>query len=191
MMSLELLAEPLPGLKIIRAPRHTDARGFFQETFHEDAYRQLGIEPSFVQDNWSRSTRGTVRGLHYQLRKPQAKLIQVVSGEVFDVAVDIRRGSPSYGKSHMIQLSGAEAVQVYIPEGYAHGFCVVSEQADLMYKCTDFYHADDNYGIHWDDPDLSIEWPPVIDQPTLSDKDLTHPKLRDVDPACLPVFETS
>ena len=154
-----------------------DARGFFMETFHADKFASQGLPTCFVQDNHSRSVRGVLRGLHYQLHHPQGKLVRVVSGEVFDVAVDIRKGSPMFGKWVGAVLSGDNQRQMYVPPGVAHGFCTVSEQADFLYKCTDLYAPGDEYGIAWDDPDLAIAWPQL--DYLLSDKDLKNPKLSD------------
>ena len=154
-----------------------DPRGFFMETFHARKFRLQGLPETFVQDNHSRSTRGVLRGLHYQLEHPQGKLVRVVSGEVLDVAVDIRKGSPFFGKWAGAVLSEENLKQIYIPPGFAHGFCVLSERADVLYKCTDFYTPGDEYGIAWDDPDIGIEWPEL--DYVLSDKDRRYPRLMD------------
>jgi dTDP-4-dehydrorhamnose 3,5-epimerase len=166
-----------PEVLLIEPDVFRDARGFFMETFHAGKFRELGLPENFVQDNHSRSARGVLRGLHYQLQHPQGKLVRAVSGEVLDVAVDIRTGSPFFGTWVGIVLSGDNPMQIYIPPGFAHGFCVVSEQADVSYKCTDFYAPGDEYGIAWDDPDIGIEWPEL--EYLLSDKDRRYPRLKD------------
>ena len=174
---------PLPGLLVIEPRVFRDDRGFFWETHHASRYAEAGIADPFIQDNASRSTRGTLRGLHYQLERPQGKLVWVVRGEVFDVAVDIRKSSPTFGKWFGLRLSGEEPKQLYIPPGFAHGFCVLSDSADFVYKCTNLYAPDDERGIRWNDPDIGIEWP--IAQPLFSDKDQRFQMLRDVPPADL------
>jgi dTDP-4-dehydrorhamnose 3,5-epimerase len=172
---------PLPGLLVIEPRVFRDDRGFFWETHHASRYAEAGIADPFVQDNVSRSTRGTLRGLHYQLKRPQGKLVWVVHGEVFDVAVDIRNSSPTFGKWFGLRLSGEEPKQLYIPPGFAHGFCVLSESADFAYKCTTFYSPDDERGIIWSDPEIGINWP--IAEPLLSAKDQRFSRLREVIPA--------
>jgi dTDP-4-dehydrorhamnose 3,5-epimerase len=154
-----------------------DARGFFMESWHADKYRSAGLPGEFVQDNHSRSSRGVLRGLHYQLEHPQGKLVRAATGEVFDVAVDIRRGSPRFGKWVGVLLSAQNHRQLYVPPGFAHGFCALSEQADVLYKCTVPYAPGDEYGIAWNDPDLAIAWP--SQDYRLSDKDGHYPMLRD------------
>jgi len=185
-MALQCEKTPLPGVLILQPDRFGDERGFFMETFHREKYRPLGMDRDFVQDNFSHSCRGTLRGLHFQLRRPQAKLVMVLAGEVFDVAVDIRRGSPTFGKWFGLILSGGNLKQMFIPEGFAHGFCVMSEQADFMYKCTDFYDADDDRGILWSDPGIGIKWPER--SPLLSAKDIRLPRLAEIAPDGLPSF---
>jgi dTDP-4-dehydrorhamnose 3,5-epimerase len=165
-----------------------DNRGHFLETYQTHRYRQEGIAATFVQDNLSYSTKGVVRGLHYQLQQPQGKLVSVAAGEVLDVVVDIRRGSPHFGKSMSIILSSDNYRQLYIPEGFAHGFSVLSERALFLYKCTDYYHPGDEYGIRWDDPSLEIDWPPG--EFILNDKDKGFPLLKDVPEQHLPVWGT-
>jgi dTDP-4-dehydrorhamnose 3,5-epimerase len=147
----------IPEVKLIKPRRFDDDRGFFQQTYHQRQYQAAGISPVFVQDNWSHSSKGVLRGLHYQLKNPQAKLVSVIRGEVFDVAVDIRRGSPAFGKWVGEILSAENGCQLYVPEGFAHGFCVLSDTVDFFYKCSDFYTPGDEYGIRWDDPDIGIE----------------------------------
>lgn len=159
----------LPGVVLIEPKVFEDSRGFFMETYNAECYAEHGISAKFVQDNHSKSIKGTLRGMHYQLGRPQGKLVRVVSGEVFDVAVDIRKGSPSFGCWVGERLSAENKRQMYISEGFAHGFCVLSETAEFLYKCTDFYSPSDERGILWNDPDVGIEWP--LDAPILSDKD--------------------
>jgi dTDP-4-dehydrorhamnose 3,5-epimerase len=166
-----------PEVLLIRPDVYEDPRGFFMESYHARKYAAQGLPGQFVQDNHSRSTRGVLRGLHYQLNHPQGKLVRVVRGEVFDVAVDIRRGSPHFGRWTGQTLSEENRLQLYIPPGFAHGFCTLSGQADFLYKCTDFYLPDDEYGIAWDDPDIAIDWP-AMDY-LLSDRDRTFPRLAD------------
>jgi dTDP-4-dehydrorhamnose 3,5-epimerase len=168
----------LPGVLLIEPRVFSDARGVFWETYHAQRYADAGIPATFVQDNASRSVRGTLRGLHYQLRRPQGKLVWVSWGQVFDVVVDIRRGSPHFGRWFGLTLRGDHPQQLYIPPGFAHGFCVLSESADFAYKCTEFYAPDDERGILWNDPGIGIEWP--IAEPLLSAKDRSYHRLNDV-----------
>lgn len=149
----------IPGCVAITPQKHGDDRGFFMELYHADRYRQCGITEPFVQDNFSRSSQGTLRGLHYQLNSPQGKLVQVVRGEVFDVAVDLRRSSPAFGKGVGILLNDQNRKQLYVPAGCAHGFLVLSESADFLYKCTSLYAPEDERVLLWNDPDLQIPWP--------------------------------
>jgi dTDP-4-dehydrorhamnose 3,5-epimerase len=174
----------LPGLLIIEPKVYKDSRGFFFETFYESKYKAGGINKPFVQDNISRSTRNVLRGLHYQLERPQAKLVSVFRGAVFDVAVDIRKGSPTFGQWEGLELSDKNNLQLFIPEGFAHGFCVLSDEADFFYKCTDYYHPESEHGILWNDPDLAISW--KIADPILSEKDKKYKRLKDVLPEVLP-----
>lgn len=174
-------ATPLdhPEVLLIEPDVFPDPRGFFMETFHSIKYAEHGLPAVFLQDNHSRSSRGVLRGLHYQLKNPQGKLVRVVSGEVFDVAVDIRRGSPWFGKWVGAILSEENHRQMYVPPGFAHGFCTLSEHADFLYKCTDLYAPGDEYGIAWDDPEIAIEWPEM--DYLISDKDLANPLLIESD----------
>ncbi|MBR3305899.1 MAG: dTDP-4-dehydrorhamnose 3,5-epimerase [Lachnospiraceae bacterium] len=149
----------IEGLKVITPSVFGDERGYFMETYQQKEFAEAGIDRVFVQDNQSASVRGVLRGLHFQINHPQAKLVRVVRGEVFDVAVDIRKGSATYGKWYGVRLSEENKKQFYIPEGFAHGFLVLSERAEFCYKCTDFYHANDEGGIKYDDPGIGIEWP--------------------------------
>ena len=157
---------------------HRDARGFFLETYHRAKYAEGGITAAFVQDNHSRSARGTLRGLHAQLRRPQGKLIRCVLGEIYDVAVDIRRGSPTFGRWVGVRISGEDFRQLWIPPGFAHGFCVTSDEAHVEYKCTELYDPADEVSIAWNDADIGIEWP--LRDPVISAKDARAPRLRDV-----------
>jgi len=165
----------LPGVVVIEPEVHADGRGFFLETYHAERYEQHGIPGPFVQDNHSRSTAGTVRGLHLQLRRPQGKLIRVIEGEVYDVAVDVRRGSPSFGRWVAVTLTSDNFRQCYVPPGFAHGFCVVSPIAQVEYKCTDLYDRASEIGVAWNDPALAIPWP--VREPILSRRDSRHPTL--------------
>jgi dTDP-4-dehydrorhamnose 3,5-epimerase len=168
----------LPDVILVEPDVYKDDRGFFLETYHERRYAQGGIAGPFVQDNHSRSVQGTLRGLHAQIRHPQGKLVRAVEGEMFDVAVDIRRGSPTFGRWVGVRLSGENFRQLYVPPGFAHGFCVVSTQVHVEYKSTAFYDAADEISIAWDDPDIGIEWP--IAEPIVSDKDKRAPKLKQI-----------
>lgn len=168
----------LAGVILIEPDVYQDQRGFFLESYHEEKYRNAGIPGPFVQDNFSHSVRGTLRGLHYQLDRPQGKLISVIEGAVFDVAVDIRRGSPTFGRSIGLELSAKNHRQLYVPAGFAHGFCVLSDSAAVTYKVTDFYSPKDERGIIWNDPALAIPWP--ISKPLLSPKDSVYRTLAEM-----------
>ena len=181
---MKFVPSELPEVIVIEPDVLQDRRGFFLETYHIEKYRAGGITDAFVQDNHSRSARGTLRGLHLQLQHPQGKLIRVIEGEIFDVAVDVRRGSPTFGKWVGITLSAGNFKQCYIPKGFAHGFAVVSDIAQVEYKCTDIYHPASEIGIAWDDPDIAIAWP--VSSPILSDRDKRHPRLAEI--AQLPSF---
>jgi dTDP-4-dehydrorhamnose 3,5-epimerase len=174
---MKISTTPIDGLLILEPDIFRDERGFFLETFHEQKYESFGIENNFVQDNLSFSSKGILRGLHFQYRHPQAKLVQVVSGEVFDVAVDLRQGSPTFGKWFGIMLTQENLYQMFIPEGFAHGYCVVSETALFAYKCSNFYSPADEGGLLWCDPDIGIEWP--FSDPELSPKDRRLPRLSE------------
>lgn len=185
-MSLQGRSLPL-GEVILLEPRvFEDDRGFFLEIYHRIKYGEKGITPVFVQDNHSHSRQGTIRGLHYQLKRPQGKLIYVVSGHIFDVVLDIRRGSPTFGSWYGTDLSADNKHQIFIPRGFAHGFSVLSDSADVIYKCTDFYAPGDDYGVLWNDPDLEIDW--GAENPILSPKDLDNPRLCQIHQDLLPVF---
>jgi dTDP-4-dehydrorhamnose 3,5-epimerase len=163
---------------LIEPVLHRDARGFFLETYHRGKYAEGGIAGDFVQDNHSRSGRGTLRGLHAQARKPQGKLIRCVEGAIFDVAVDIRPRSATYGRWVGVEISADDFRQLWIPPGFAHGFCVTSEAAQVEYKCTELYDAADEIAIAWNDPDIGIEWP--IREPLVSEKDSRAPRLAEI-----------
>ncbi len=175
---MRFLPTELPGVVVVEPDVHRDGRGFFFEAYHAGKYRDGGIDAIFVQDNQSRSRRGTLRGLHAQLRRPQGKLVRVLEGEVFDVAVDIRPRSPSFARWVGVRLSADNFLQVYVPPGFAHGFCVTSDSAHLEYKCTAFYEPGDEIGVRWDDPDLGIRWP--VAEPLVSEKDRSLPRLAEI-----------
>ena len=177
----------IPGVWLFTPKVFGDPRGFFLQTYQTREYAAAGLDRVFVQDNLSRSCRDTVRGLHYQLKHPQGKLVSVLRGAVLDVAVDIRRGSPTFGKSVAVELSEDNRRQLFVPEGFAHGFRVLTDSADFCYKCTDFYAPGDEYGVQWNDPALAIPWGDVA-APVVSAKDLKLPRLADVPPEQLPEF---
>lgn len=168
----------LEGVLIIEPKVHSDLRGSFYESYVKKKYEEHGIYDGFIQDNHSMSRKGVLRGLHYQENPGQAKLVRVTRGEVFDVAVDIRKGSPTFGKWSGVRLSDENHRQLYIPIGFAHGFCVLSESAEFLYKCSEYYAPSGERGILWNDPDIGIAWP--IKGPILSEKDERHPRLRDI-----------
>ena len=178
----------LPEVLVIDPQVSSDVRGFFLETFHVERYASLGMPGPFVQDNQSRSVQHTVRGLHLQLTRPQAKLVRVIAGAILDVAVDVRVGSPNFGRWVAVELSAENFRQCYIPVGFAHGFAVLSPYADVEYKCTDFYDPAGQLGIAWDDADIGVAW--NVSEPVLSDRDRANPRLRDVQ-ARLPRFEAT
>ena len=184
---MKILSTPFPEVFIIEPAVFEDQRGFFMEIYQQRRYSEAGIEAIFVQDNLSRSVQGTLRGLHYQREHAQAKLIQVIEGTIFAVTLDIRRGSPSFGQWTSVHLSAENKRQLFLPEGFAHGYCVLSESAQVVYKCTDYYAAEDEGGVLWSDPALAIAWP--ISEPLLSEKDSQQPCLDDIPPERLPVYE--
>jgi len=185
--NLEILETSLPGVLIIKPRVLADPRGFFMETYRENVLAAASITDRFVQDNHSRSSRGVLRGLHYQLRTPQAKLCRVAQGEVLDIAVDIRVGSPNFGKWMSVVLSGDNYLQLYIPRGFAHGFAVRSETADFLYKCSDYYDASDDRGVLWNDPEIGIDW--QTPSPILSNKDSGYLPLSQVARDQLPGYQ--
>jgi dTDP-4-dehydrorhamnose 3,5-epimerase len=170
---MKVFPTEIPDILLLKPAVHEDQRGFFLESYNKKTFSTHGISVDFVQDNHSRSIKNTLRGLHYQINPGQAKLVRVISGEVFDVAVDIRIGSPTFGKWVSALLSAANKYQLYIPVGFAHGFCVLSDHAEFEYKCSAFYSAEDERGIAWNDPDLNIDWP--VNNPLLSEKDKKNP----------------
>ena len=172
----------IEGVYIIEPTVFGDERGYFMETYHQAEFKEAGLDMTFVQDNQSKSTKGVIRGLHFQINSPQGKLVRVIKGEVFDVAVDLRKNSPTYGKWVGVKLSEENKKQFYIPEGFAHGFLVLSEEAEFTYKCTEFYKSEDEGGILWNDPDIGIVWPiDNLDKVILSDKDKKWKKLKETD----------
>ncbi|MEH6564957.1 MAG: dTDP-4-dehydrorhamnose 3,5-epimerase [Halopseudomonas sp.] len=173
---MKVIETRLRGVLVIEPKVFGDARGFFIESFQDERYREAGIEQPFVQDNQSRSARGVLRGLHFQRTSPQGKLVRVSRGSVWDVAVDIDPQSPTYGQHVGVELNDENHRQMWVPPGYAHGFCVLSDIADFQYKCTDYYRPEDEGALLWNDPDLNIPWP--VEQPLLSAKDLNNPTLR-------------
>jgi dTDP-4-dehydrorhamnose 3,5-epimerase len=185
---LEKIETAIPGVLLLRPKVFRDERGFFFESYHRGKFAELGILDNFVQDNHSRSRRGTVRGLHYQLKHAQAKLCRVVVGEVLDVAVDIRRGSPTFGKWVGAVLSAENQQQIYIPPGFAHGFSVLSDNAEFLYKCSDFYYAEHEYGVLWNDPQLKIDW--KVSDPIISVKDQKFSPLAKVAAELLPRYNS-
>jgi dTDP-4-dehydrorhamnose 3,5-epimerase len=178
----------LPGVFELRPKVFRDARGYFIETYHRAQFAELGILDMFVQDNHSRSLKGTLRGLHFQTNHSQAKLCRVVEGEALDVAVDIRAGSPHFGKWASVRLSANDHNQIYIPAGFAHGFLALTDTVQFLYKCSDFYDPSDEHGIHWNDPDINIEW--GVTSPLVSDKDAKNSKLADVPCDLLPRYSS-
>ena len=174
---MQVSKTPIDGLLTIEPKIFADPRGMFYEVYSENRYEEHGI-PCFVQDNHSVSKKGVLRGLHYQVNPGQGKLVRVTRGEVFDVAVDIRKQSPTYGKWWGLSLSETNNFQLYIPIGFAHGFCVLSESAEVLYKCSDYYSPENERGILWNDPDLAIDWP--VKDPILSEKDAVYPLFREL-----------
>lgn len=171
-MNLMVEKTPIEGLLLMAPLSFADARGYLAETYHRDKYLKCGIQCDFVQDNQSFSKKGVLRGLHAQLKRPQAKLVRALTGEIFDVAVDARPGSRTFGQWHGDLLSGENLKQLFIPEGFLHGFCVLSDSALVHYKCSDIYVPDDQCGVLWNDPEIGIQWP--IAKPVLSEKDLKN-----------------
>jgi dTDP-4-dehydrorhamnose 3,5-epimerase len=183
---MKVIQTSLPGAIVIEPQVFGDARGFFYESYNQAKYTDAGVTSKFVQSNVSRSSKGVLRGLHYQWPNPQGKLVSVLEGEVYDVAVDIRRGSPTFGQWAGVMLSADNHRHFWIPEGFAHGFCVVSDYATFSYQCTALYDAKADAGVRWNDAALGIDWP--ISAPQLSEKDLKAPLLADVPAEKLPVF---
>jgi len=173
---MQFVPTDLPGVVVIEPKVFADPRGFFMETFHAKRFRDNGLPDAFVQDNHSQSARGTLRGLHYQIQHPQGKLVRAIRGEIYDVAVDLRRSSPHFGRWVGVTLSAANRRQLYIPPGFAHGFCALEDETEMVYKCTDLYSPQHERTLLWSDPALGIPWP--IDQPLLSGKDQIGLALR-------------
>lgn len=170
----------IEGMFVVEPGVFEDNRGYFMETYNENDFKEAGYDLTFVQDNQSKSSKGVLRGLHLQINYPQGKLVRVIKGEVFDVGVDLRADSPTYGEWYGEILSDENKKQLFIPEGFAHGFLVLSDEAEFVYKCTEFYHGDDEGGIIWNDPDIDIDWPlDDIDEIIFSDKDKQWPKLSE------------
>jgi dTDP-4-dehydrorhamnose 3,5-epimerase len=186
-MRLGIEKTEIPGVIIFEPKVYNDARGFFMETYNEQLYKDAGLNCQFVQDNYSHSTKGTLRGLHYQLPHTQGKLVSVIWGEIFDVAVDIRKGSPTFGKWVGVNISEINRKQLFVPAGLAHGFCVISEKADVMYKCTDQYAPDSDRGVLWSDREIGIDWP-ISDSTVISEKDKKLPLLSDIPEELLPEY---
>jgi len=186
---MDIIQTEIPDVLVFEPKVFGDQRGFFVETFRQEWLEQASLNIKFVQDNQSRSQRGVLRGLHYQMTNPQGKLVRVACGQVFDVAVDIRRGSPNFGKYVGVVLDDLSHRQLYIPPGFAHGFVVLSETADFVYKCTEYYHPESETGIRWDDPDLAILWPDEIKEHVqLSAKDQALPSLKDQHYSLFPCY---
>lgn len=183
---MNVIEASIPGVLVIEPKVFGDARGFFMETYAQDRYREAGLPDSFVQDNLSKSERGSLRGLHLQHPHGQGKLCSVYEGEVWDVAVDVRVGSPTFGKWEAFILSSENRRQLYIPPGFAHGLCVTGDTALFSYKCTERYNRESEIGVAWNDPDLAIDWP--VDAPTLSEKDRSNLRLRDIPKERLPQY---
>jgi dTDP-4-dehydrorhamnose 3,5-epimerase len=185
---LKFTEAAFPDVLLIEPDVFKDSRGLFMETYNRRKYAEAGIDRVFVQDNYSHSRRGILRGLHYQLKNAQAKLVFAITGEILDIIVDIRTGSPKFGQWFGTRLSAENRQQIFVPEGFAHGFIVLSESADVIYKCTDFYTPGDDYGIFWADPAINIDWP--IKNPILSDKDSKNPRLGEIPEELLPAFHS-
>jgi dTDP-4-dehydrorhamnose 3,5-epimerase len=185
---MQRIETSLPGVYELRPLIHRDSRGSFLESYHHSKFADLGITDTFPQDNHSISSRGTLRGLHYQLHHPQAKLCRVVEGEALDVVADIRLGSPHFGKWTSVRLSAREQNQIYVPVGFAHAFLALTETVQFLYKCSDYYAPSDEHGILWNDPVLAIDWGTLM--PVLSQRDANNPKLADVQQHFLPRFSS-
>ena len=184
---MQISETSLPGVLLIQPRVFEDPRGFFMETYRQKMLAEAGIHETFVQDNHSHSSRGVLRGLHYQLRNPQAKLCRVTQGEVLDVAVDVRAGSPNFGKWVSVVLSGENHSQLFIPKGFAHGFVVRSETCDFLYKCSDYFEASDDRGVLWNDPEIGIDW--QTPDPILSEKDRRYRTLAQIPQEDLPRYQ--
>lgn len=189
MGNFNFIKTKIQGVYIIESKVFGDNRGYFMENYNKEHFAKAGLNMTFVQDNESKSTKGVLRGLHFQKKHSQGKLVRVTKGEVFDVAIDLRTGSPTYGQWEGVVLSEENKKQFYIPEGFAHGFLVLSDEAVFNYKCTDFYASEYDAGVMWNDPDINIQWPlEGIENIILSNKDKKHPNLRDLDLSDYPDF---
>lgn len=175
---MKVVAQPFPGIMVLEPDRFEDERGFFLESFEQARYRALGITEDFVQDNHSRSRKNVLRGLHFTRTKLQSQIVTVIRGRIFDVVVDIRKDSPSFGKWFGVELSDEGPRQVYMAHGFAHGFCVLSDWADLHYKVSQRYDPDDEYGLLWNDPDVGIQWPTIA--PKIAARDAAYPRIKDL-----------
>lgn len=180
-MDFKIVETGIDGLIVIEPKVFNDDRGYFMETYNEESFKKVGLNMKFVQDNESHSTAGVLRGLHFQKTHPQGKLVRCTEGMVYDVAVDLRDGSKTFGKWYGVVLDPASKKMFYIPEGFAHGFLVMTDEATFNYKCTDVYTPGDEGGIMWNDPDVGIKWPAIDKELILSDKDKKHPLLKDLD----------
>lgn len=185
---MNIIPTDLEGVLILEPRVFKDKRGYFMETYQRDRYLQSGVPCAFVQDNLSFSVKNTLRGLHFQIEHPQAKLVQVITGEIFDVAVDIRKTSPTFGRWIGVVLSEQNRRQLFVPEGFAHGFCVLSDAVHFLYKCSDFYAPGDEGGILWSDPEIGIEWP--VSDPIVSEKDVGLPLFADFPSHRLPEWRS-
>ena len=183
---MNVIETRIPGVRILEPKIFGDDRGFFMETYNEARYKEAGLPSNFVQDNLSLSAKNVLRGLHFQNPDQQGKLVYVLQGEVFDVAVDIREGSPTFGEWEGVTLSAENKRQFWVPEGFAHGFVVTSDTALFVYKCSAPYNAKADAGVRWDDPEIGVEWP--VEEPTLSEKDKNAPLLRDLSPEKQPRY---
>lgn len=182
---MQVITTALPEVRIFEPRIFHDNRGYFFETFQVERYQKWGIPLNFVQDNFSYSVQNTVRGLHYQLKHPQGKLVFVAQGRIFDVVVDIRQNSSTFGKAIWVELDDIQHRQIYVPPGFAHGFCALSDHAAVVYKCTDYYYPADEYGVYWNDPDLGIPW--LVHHPLISEKDAKCACLKDIVATQLPL----
>ncbi len=185
--SVKVTESSIPGMLIIDLDRYEDKRGFFMETYERRRYKKYGLDAEFVQDNQSLSCRHTLRGMHYQIRHPQGHLVHVIRGEVFDVGLDLRRKSPTFGKWYGVNLNAEMPRQVFLPAGVAHGFCVLSKEAEIYYKCTEYYYPGDEGGVLWNDPDVGIEWP--TKHGIIKRRDENFPVLKDICDDQLPNFQ--
>lgn len=183
---MKFLETNIPGVVIVEPKIFGDDRGFFSEVYRKKHFAENGIKETFVQDNLSRSKKDTLRGLHYQLQNPQAKLVMATRGRILDVAVDIRKNSPTFGQYMMVELSEENKRMLFIPGGFAHGFLVLSEIADFQYKCSNYYDPESEFGIRWDDPEIGVSW--NVSDPLLSEKDKNAPLLSEINPDNLPVY---